>query len=116
MVGVTDNSHYLPPRRAALRTAPNGGNKMTTKQTTTKPAEQSPAKQGPAWFIDAPLMEREIALRKEGRTMKQIGADLGVKATGYLAKKIKETYAADALAPAPKAQPAEDPAPAEQAK
>jgi hypothetical protein len=87
---------------------------MTAKQTSPKTAEQAPAKQGPAGFIDAALMERAIALRKEGRTMKQIGADLGVKATGYLAKKIKETYGADALAPAPKPAKVE-PAP-EQAK
>ncbi len=57
--------------------------------------------------IDAVLMERAIALRQEGKTMSQIGDELGVKATAYLAKKIKQHYGADALdKPAPAAVPA----------
>lgn len=42
-------------------------------------------------------MERAIKLRKEGKSMKEIGAALGVKATGYRATKIKATYGPDAL-------------------
>jgi hypothetical protein len=65
---------------------------MTRKtKTTAAPAATT-------GFIDAALMERAIALRAEGKTMKTIGAELGVKATGYLAKKIKATYGPDALA------------------
>lgn len=51
-----------------------------------------------ATVIDAALMEKAIALRAEGKSMKAIGAELGVKATGYLAVKIKATYGPDALA------------------
>ncbi len=42
-------------------------------------------------------MQRAIALRQEGKTMGQIGDELGVRATAYLAKKVKEHYGADAL-------------------
>src|SRR4051794_16659724 len=47
---------------------------------------------GPKGFIDAALMERVIAFRHQGKTMKEIGPLVGVKATAYLAKKIKEQY------------------------
>src|SRR4051794_40050199 len=70
-------------------------------------AESAP---GPKGFIDAALMERVIALRQEGKTMKEIGPLVGVKATAYLAKKVKETYAPDALA-----RPAAEPEPAKEA-
>jgi hypothetical protein len=67
-----------------------------TTKTTPAPAPASPA--ATAGFIDDALMKRAIKLRKEGKTMKAIGAELNVKATGYLAKKIKATYGPDALA------------------
>lgn len=71
---------------------------MPRKTTAAAPKpDPTPA---PAGFIDAALMERAIALRAEGKTMKAIGAELGVKATGYLAAKIKATYGADALSSA----------------
>jgi hypothetical protein len=54
-------------------------------------------------FIDAALMERAVALRGEGKTMKEIGTALNVRSTGYLAAKIKEHYGADALARSAKA-------------
>jgi hypothetical protein len=76
----------------------------TRKPATRKPAaKKAPAKATPApapspsGFIDAALMERAIELRGEGKTMKEIGVLLNVKATAYLAKKIKATYGADAL-------------------
>lgn len=48
-----------------------------------------------------------MKLRKDGLTMEAIGAELGVKATAYLAKKIKATYGPDALAkPAAQTTPA----------
>ncbi len=86
---------------------------------TTKTKTPAPAPAADKGFIDAALMERAIKLRKDGLTMKQIGAELGVKATGYLAKKIKETYGADALAPAAKpiqGEPQAKPAKAQSAK
>lgn len=67
-----------------------------TKKTTKPAASPEPVK--PSGFIDAALMERAITLRGEGKTMEAIGAELNVKATAYLAKKIKATYGADALA------------------
>jgi hypothetical protein len=72
----------------------------TKKTAVRKPAapKVAPAPGPVAGFIDAALMERAIALRAEGKTMKQIGAELNVKATAYLAKKIRATYGADALA------------------
>jgi hypothetical protein len=70
-----------------------------TTTTTTKPsAKKATTAPPPREFIDAALMKRAMNLRKEGKTMNQIGADLGVKATAYLAKKIRENYGADALA------------------
>ncbi len=61
--------------------------------------------------IDAALMEKAIKLRREGKSMEAIGAALGVKATAYLAKKIKATYGPDALAkPAAQAVPQPEPA------
>lgn len=69
---------------------------MPRKTTKTTPATPAPA--APAGFIDDALMKRAIKLRNEGKTMKAIGAELNVKATGYLAKKIKATYGPDALA------------------
>ncbi len=77
---------------------------MTTAKKTPATTAKAPTKatltptSTPAGFIDAALMERAIALRGDGKTMKQIGEALNVKATGYLAKKIKATYGADALA------------------
>jgi hypothetical protein len=77
-------------------------------------AEEAPGQPAPAapkGFIDAALMERAIELRKDGLTMKQIGAELNVKATAYLAKKIKEQYGAEALAkPTPTPEPTAAPA------
>ncbi len=63
---------------------------------TTNKKQPTPAANSA--FIDKALMERAIKLRREGKTMEQIGAALGVKATAYLAKKIKATYGPDALA------------------
>lgn len=85
----------------AKKPAPAAAAKTTAKKPAS--ANPTPAKKptpptAPAGFIDAALMERAIALRGEGKSMKQIGAELNVKATGYLAKKIKATYGADALA------------------
>lgn len=75
------------------------------KQPTPKPAPVNPG------FIDAGLMERAIKLRQEGKSMKAIGAELNVKATGYLARKIKAKYGPDALArPAAQAPPQAEPA------
>ena len=42
-------------------------------------------------------MKRAIALYAEGKTMKAIGEELNVKATAYLAKKIRAAYGPDAL-------------------
>jgi hypothetical protein len=76
----------------------------TKKSARTAPTKKppTPAKKSstplPGAFIDASLMERAIKLRTDGLTMEAIGTELGVKATGYLAKKIKATYGADALA------------------
>jgi hypothetical protein len=84
----------MPARKTAPKTAAT--KKTAARKTAPKPAPApAPSHSG---FIDAALMERAIALRAEGKTMKQIGAELNVKATGYLAKKIRETYGADALA------------------
>jgi hypothetical protein len=60
-------------------------------------------------------MERAMKLRRDGLTMEAIGAKLRVKATAYLAKKIRQEYGPDALArpPKPAAQAAPDPEPAE---
>lgn len=82
----------------------------STKQPAAAKQTPPPAK----GFIDAALMERAIKLRGEGMTMEGIGAKLGVKSTAYLAKKIKETYGADALAK-PAAQPVPQPQPAKRA-
>jgi hypothetical protein len=84
----------MPARKTAPKTA------ATKKTAARKPAapKVAPAPAPAVGFIDAALMERAIALRAEGKTMKQIGVELNVKATGYLAKKIRETYGADALA------------------
>lgn len=74
---------------------------MTAKTATKKTAAKKTASPAPAankGFIDAALMERAIKLRKDGLTMEAIGAELGVKATAYLAKKVKATYGPDALA------------------
>ncbi len=66
------------------------------RKTTPK---QPPKKQAPSGaFIDAKLMRRAIVLYAEGKTMKAIGEELNVKATGCLAKKIRDTYDPDALA------------------
>jgi hypothetical protein len=75
------------------------------RKTTKQPAPKKPEPTSPALApaaevrIDATLMERAIALRAEGKTMKAIGVELDVKATGYLARKIKAAYGADTLAP-----------------
>jgi hypothetical protein len=75
-----------------------------------------PAKPAPkSVVIDAALMERAIKLRQDGLSMEAIGAKLGVKATAYLAKKIKATYGPDALAK-PAGQPVPQPEPAKAAK
>lgn len=102
----------MPARKTAPKTAtPKTTKKLTTrkpaapkKPATRKPAaKKAPAKAAPApapspsGFIDAALMERAIELRGEGKSMKEIGVLLNVKATAYLAKKIKATYGADAL-------------------
>lgn len=68
----------------------------TKKPAAPKPPEPKPAR-GPSEFIDAALMERALKLRQEGKTMKAIGEELGVKATGYLAKKIKQHHGPNAL-------------------
>lgn len=68
---------------------------MPRSKTNKKPAKKAPP--APTGRIDAKLMERAIKLRREGKTMEQIGAALDVKATAYLAKKIKQHYGADAL-------------------
>ncbi len=90
-------------KNAATRTeakAPRGG---TRKNAGSAPASPPAAKT----VIDAALMEHAIALRKEGKTMNAIGDELGVRATAYLAKKIKQHYGADALdKPAAAAAPA----------
>lgn len=90
----------------ARKTAPKTTTKKTTprkpaarKTPTPKPAAAAPVKTpaAPGGFINKELMEKAIALRQEGKTMKQIGDALNVKATAYLAKKIKAQYGNDAL-------------------
>jgi hypothetical protein len=98
--------------RAMRAEAINGGERDPTKMAgktakarkvaARKPAAKKPATPAkkataPVGFIDAALMERAIKLRGEGKSMKEIGVLLNVKATAYLAKKIKATYGADAL-------------------
>ena len=63
--------------------------KTPDKKTTTAPPR--------AAFIDDALMTRAIALYAEGKTMNEVGKAVGVKATAYLAKKIRATYGPDAL-------------------
>jgi hypothetical protein len=72
-------------------------------KTDPTPEPGAPAAKG---FIDRRLMEEAIRLRREGLTMEAIGAKLGVKATAYLAKKIKQEFGPDALAkPKPERKP-----------
>ncbi len=90
-----------PAKKAAPRKV------AAKKATTRKPAaKKAPVKKAatpvkepaaPGGFIDKELMEKAIELRGEGKTMKEIGVELNVKATAYLAKKIKDTFGADAL-------------------
>lgn len=70
----------------ARKTAPA----KTPDKTTTSAPPRAP-------FIDDALMKRAIALYSEGKTMNEVGEAVGVKATAYLAKKIRATYGPDAL-------------------
>jgi hypothetical protein len=83
------------PKRRVRRTASaKKGAKAATPKKPTKGGASTPA---PSGFIDKALMEKAIELRGQGKTMKEIGVELNVKATAYLAKKIKDTFGADAL-------------------
>lgn len=80
------------------------------KQTAEKPAAPKGA------VIDRKLMEEAIRLRREERlSMEQLGARLGVKATAYLAKKIKGEFGDDALKLPPKVEQPAVPSPAAKA-
>jgi hypothetical protein len=97
-----------PAKKAAPRKA--AAKKTTTRKPAVKkapvkkaatPVKKTPAKAktpvAPGGFIDNDLMKKAIELRGQGKTMKEIGVLLNVKATAYLAKKIKDTFGADAL-------------------
>jgi hypothetical protein len=97
-----------PAKKAAPRKV--AAKKATTRKPAVKKApvkkaatsvKKTPAKAktpvAPGGFIDKVLMEKAIELRGQGKTMKEIGVELNVKATAYLAKKIKDTFGADAL-------------------
>jgi hypothetical protein len=90
-----------PAKKAAPRKV--AAKKATTRKPAAKtvPVKKAPTKAkalaAPSGFIDKALMEKAIELRSKGKTMKEIGVLLNVKATGYLAKKIKDTFGADAL-------------------
>jgi pyruvate/2-oxoglutarate dehydrogenase complex dihydrolipoamide acyltransferase (E2) component len=91
----TTTTKKATPRKPAVK-------KPAAKKTPVKraAAKKAPVKAAPtptAGFIDKDLMEKAIALRGQGKTMKEIGVELNVKATAYLAKKIKDTFGADAL-------------------
>jgi hypothetical protein len=92
------------PRKVAVKTATTTRKPAVKKAPVKKaatPVKKTPAKAetpvAPGGFIDKALMEKAIELRGEGKTMKEIGVLLNVKATAYLAKKIKDTFGADAL-------------------
>lgn len=71
---------------------------MPRKTDPAKPPNAKTTTPSPrAAFIDDALMKRAIALYAEGKTMNEVGEAVGVKATAYLAKKIRATYGPDAL-------------------
>ncbi|MGK2939175.1 MAG: hypothetical protein ACSLFR_15445 [Solirubrobacteraceae bacterium] len=68
---------------------------MPRKTTPKQPPKKQPAPTGA--FIDDALMKRAIVLYAEGKTMNEVGEAVGVKATAYLAKKVRATYGPDAF-------------------
>lgn len=84
------------PRKVAAK-KPAARKPAAKKAPVEKAAPPVKTPAAPGGFIDKALMEKAIALRGEGKSMKEIGVLLNVKATAYLAKKIEATYGADAL-------------------
>jgi hypothetical protein len=84
------------PRKVAAK-KPAARKPAAKKAPVKKAPTPVKAPAAPGGFIDKALMEKAIELRGKGKTMKEIGALLNVKATAYLAKKIKDTFGADAL-------------------
>jgi DNA-binding NarL/FixJ family response regulator len=97
---MTNSQEKVPARGSAKPATEPRKTAAKPKAKAAEPAASKPTR----GFIDVTLMERAIALRKEGKTMKEIGAELGVKSTAYLAVKIKQLYGADALDKAAKAE------------
>jgi hypothetical protein len=85
------------PRKPAAKKTPTPRKPVAKKAADKKAATPIKTPVAPGGFINKELMEKAIELRGEGKTMKEIGVELNVKATGYLAKKIKDTFGADAL-------------------
>jgi hypothetical protein len=82
---------------AAKKPAAKRASAPATHKAPKKGAGKAKATPAPVGFIDKALMEKAIELRGQGKTMKEIGVLVNVKATAYLAKKIKDTFGADAL-------------------